>query len=176
MQNTIRYLYSVPSIATWVLFNEGWGQFNAAGATVMAKELDKTRPIDQASGWFDEGSGDFRSVHNYFRPLAVEKDPKNRAFVISEYGGFTCHIDGHSSVDRVFGYKKYDNLEALGVAYYNVINANIIPLISKGLSGAVYTQVSDVEEEVNGLMTYDRKITKVNPDLDPNVYARLHRD
>ena len=106
----------------------------------------------------------------------MEKDPKNRAFVISEYGGFTCHIDGHSSVDRVFGYKKYDNLEALGVAYYNVINANIIPLISKGLSGAVYTQVSDVEEEVNGLMTYDRKITKVNPDLDPNVYARLHRD
>jgi hypothetical protein len=176
MQNTIRYLYSVPSIATWVLFNEGWGQFNAAGATVMAKELDNTRPIDQASGWFDEGSGDFRSVHNYFRPLAVEKDPKNRAFVISEYGGFTCHIDGHSSVDRVFGYKKYDNLEALGVAYYNVINANIIPLISKGLSGAVYTQVSDVEEEVNGLMTYDRKITKVNPDLDPNVYARLHRN
>ena len=176
MQNTIRYLYSVPSIGTWVLFNEGWGQFNAAGATVMAKELDKTRPIDQASGWFDEGSGDFRSVHNYFRPLAVEKDPKNRAFVISEYGGFTCHIDGHSSVDRVFGYKKYDTLEALGVAYYNVINANIIPLISKGLSGAVYTQVSDVEEEVNGLMTYDRRLTKVNPDLDPNVYARLHRD
>ena len=175
MQNTIRYLYSVPSIATWVLFNEGWGQFNAAGATVMAKELDKTRPIDQASGWFDEGSGDFRSVHNYFRPLSVEKDPKNRAFVISEYGGFTCHIDGHSSVDRVFGYKKYDTLEALGVAYYNVINANIIPLISKGLSGAVYTQVSDVEEEVNGLMTYDRKMTKVNPDLDPNVYNRLHR-
>ncbi len=165
MKNTIHYLYNVPSIATWVLFNEGWGQFNAAGATIMAKELDDTRPIDQASGWFDEGSGSFRSVHNYFRPLTVENDKADRAFVISEYGGFACHIDGHSSVDRVYGYKKYDNLDNLGVAYYNLINASLKPLIPKGLSGAVYTQVSDVEEEVNGLMTYDRRITKINPDL-----------
>ena len=174
MQNTIRYLFNVPSIATWVLFNEGWGQFNAAGATIMAKELDHSRPVDQASGWFDEGSGDYRSVHNYFRPLTVEEDKKNRAFVISEYGGFTCHIDGHSSVDRVYGYKKYDNLDKLGVAYYNLINASLKPLIPKGLAGAVYTQVSDVEEEVNGLMTYDRKITKINPDIDPNMTSGIN--
>ena len=174
MQNTIRYLYNVPSIGTWVLFNEGWGQFNAAGATVMAKELDDSRPIDQASGWFDEGSGSFRSVHNYFRPLSVEIDKEGRAFVISEYGGLTCHIDGHSSVDRVFGYKKYDTLDTFGVAYYNLINASLKPLIPKGLSGAVYTQVSDVEEEVNGLMTYDRKITKINPNLDPNMLKNLN--
>ena len=174
MHNTIRYLYNVPSIATWVLFNEGWGQFNAAGATIMAKELDHSRPVDQASGWFDEGSGDFRSVHNYFRPLSVEEDTNGRAFVISEYGGFTCHIDGHSSVDRVYGYKKYDTLDALGVAYYNLINADLKPLIPKGLAGAVYTQVSDVEEEVNGLMTYDRKITKINPDIDPNMTSGIN--
>ncbi len=173
MQNTIRYLYNVPSIATWVLFNEGWGQFNAASATIMAREIDNTRPIDQASGWFDEGSGDFRSVHNYFRPLTVEKDPNGRAFVISEYGGFTHHISGHSSVDRVFGYKKYDTLDQLGVAYYNLMNGTIKPLITKGLAGAVYTQVSDVEEEVNGLMTYDRRITKINPDLDPSLSSNI---
>ncbi len=173
MQNTIRYLYNVPSIATWVLFNEGWGQFNAASATIMAREIDNTRPIDQASGWFDEGSGDFRSVHNYFRPLTVEKDPYGRAFVISEYGGFTHHISGHSSVDRVFGYKKYDTLDQLGVAYYNLMNGTIKPLITKGLAGAVYTQVSDVEEEVNGLMTYDRRITKINPDLDPSLSSNI---
>lgn len=165
MQNTIHYLYNVPSIATWCLFNEGWGQFNAAGATILAKELDPTRPIDQASGWFDEGSGHFRSVHNYFRPLSVEVNSNNRAFVISEYGGLACHIDGHSSVDRIYGYKKYDTLDELGVAYYNLINGDMKPLIAKGLSGAVYTQVSDVEEEVNGLMTYDRRITKINPDI-----------
>ncbi len=173
MQNTIRYLYNVPSIATWVLFNEGWGQFNAASATIMAREIDNTRPIDQASGWFDEGSGDFRSVHNYFRPLTVEKDLGGRAFVISEYGGFTHHISGHSSVDRVFGYKKYDTLDQLGVAYYNLMNGTIKPLITKGLAGAVYTQVSDVEEEVNGLMTYDRRITKINPDLDPSLSSNI---
>jgi beta-galactosidase/beta-glucuronidase len=165
MQNTIHYLYNVPSIATWCLFNEGWGQFNAAGATIQAKELDPTRPIDQASGWFDEGSGHYRSVHNYFRPLTVEVNSNNRAFVISEYGGLACHIDGHSSVDRIYGYKKYDTLDELGVAYYNLINGDMKPLIAKGLSGAVYTQVSDVEEEVNGLMTYDRRITKINPDI-----------
>ncbi len=175
MQNTIRYLYNVPSIGTWVLFNEGWGQFNAAGATIMAKELDNTRPIDQASGWFDEGSGSFRSVHNYFRPLTVENDKLGRAFVISEYGGLACHIDGHSSVDRIYGYKKYPNLDELGVAYYNLINADLKPLIQKGLSGAVYTQLSDVEEEVNGLITYDRRITKINPDLDPHMTSHINK-
>ncbi len=174
MKNTIYYLYNVPSIASWVLFNEGWGQFNAAGATIMAKEIDDTRPIDQASGWFDEGSGNFRSVHNYFRPLSVEKDKAGRAFVISEYGGLACHIDGHSSVDRIYGYKKYDTLDELGVAYYNLINADMKPLIAKGLSGAVYTQLSDVEEEVNGLMTYDRRITKINPDLDPHMTTHIN--
>ena len=173
MKGTISYLYNVPSIATWVLFNEGWGQFNAASATIMAKELDDSRPIDQASGWFDEGSGNYRSVHNYFRPLDVEKE-KERAFVISEYGGLACHIDGHSSVDRIYGYKKYDNLDTLGVAYYNLINASMKPLIPKGLCGAVYTQVSDVEEEVNGLMTYDRKVTKINPDLDPHMTTHIN--
>jgi beta-galactosidase/beta-glucuronidase len=174
MKNTIHHLYNVPSIATWVLFNEGWGQFNAAGATIMAKEMDDSRPIDQASGWFDEGSGSYRSVHNYFRPLTAEKDKANRAYVISEYGGLACYIKGHSSVDRIYGYKKYDTLDDLGVAYYNLINADMKPLIAKGLSGAVYTQVSDVEEEVNGLMTYDRMITKINPDLDPHMTTHIN--
>ena len=175
MQNTIHYLYNVPSIGTWVLFNEGWGQFNAAGATVMARDLDDSRPIDQASGWFDEGSGDYRSVHNYFRPLVVEEDEAGRAFVISEYGGFSLHIDDHSSVERVYGYKKYATTDELGVAYYNLINGTLKPLISKGLAGAVYTQLSDVEEEVNGLMTYDRKITKINPNLDPSMLSNMNQ-
>jgi beta-galactosidase/beta-glucuronidase len=175
MRNTIRYLYNVPSISTWVLFNEGWGQFNAASATIMAKEIDSTRTIDQASGWFDEGSGNFRSVHNYFRPLSVELE-EDRAFVISEYGGLALHVDGHSSVDRIYGYKKYNTYDELGVAYYNLINGSLKPLISKGLAGAVYTQLSDVEEEVNGLMTYDRRITKIDPKLDPSLKSNLESE
>ena len=99
-------------------------------------------------------------MHNYFRKLCVEKDAK-RAFVISEYGGYACHIKGHSSVDRIFGYKKYDTIEELAVAFRELIEKQIYPLVEEGLSGAVYTQLSDVEEEVNGLVTYDRKIVKM---------------
>ena len=161
MEETIKTLFNVPSIAVWVLFNEGWGQFNASAATINARQFNDNRLIDQASGWFDENGGDFRSVHNYFRPLDVIKDKKRRAFVISEYGGFACHIDGHSSVDRIYGYKKYDNIQDLTKAYMNLMDQSIEKLKKKGLAGAVYTQLSDVEEEVNGILTYDRRVNKL---------------
>ena len=131
--------------------------------TKIALQLDTSRPIDQASGWFDQGTGSYRSVHNYFRRLEMQTDPQGRAFVISECGGFACHIEDHSSVERIFGYKKYDTPEALDIAFHQFIENEIHPLIQKGLSGIVYTQVSDVEEEVNGILTYDRKICKITP-------------
>jgi hypothetical protein len=156
----IEHLYNVPSISTWVPFNEAWGQFDAARIAGDVKKQDLTRTVDHASGWFDQKAGDFNSVHNYFRKLRVHDD-KKRAFVISEYGGFACHIKGHSSVDRCFGYKKYDDLEELAKAFRALIEEEIYPLVEEGLSGAVYTQLSDVEEEVNGLVTYDRKVVKI---------------
>lgn len=159
-KETIEHLYNVPSISTWVPFNEAWGQFDAARIAEDVRIQDPTRTIDHASGWFDQKSGDFRSVHNYFRKLKVEKDTK-RAFVISEYGGYACHIAGHSSVERVFGYKKFDTLEDVSEAYKELYEGHVQPLIEKGLSGVVYTQLSDVEEEVNGLVTYDRKVVKI---------------
>lgn len=157
---TIDCLYNVPSLAVWVPFNEGWGQFDANAVTRMIKEKDPTRPVDQTSGWFDQGGGDFKSVHNYFRKLKVLKDP--RAFVLSEYGGYACHVNGHSSVERIYGYKKFKNTEELTKAYHILINRELQPLIPAGLCGAVYTQVSDVEEEVNGLLTYDRRVLKIS--------------
>ncbi len=159
-RGTIAHLYNVPCISTWVPFNEAWGQFDAARIAKEVKKQDPTRTVDHASGWFDQQEGDFNSVHNYFRPLKVEKDDK-RAFVISEYGGYACHIAGHSSVDRMFGYKKYDTTEELAKAFKELIQEQVYPLIEQGLSGAVYTQLSDIEEEVNGLVTYDRKIIKM---------------
>ena len=159
-KETIEHLYNVASISTWVPFNEAWGQFDAARIAEMVKEEDSTRTVDHASGWFDQKAGDFNSVHNYFRKLRVEKDEK-RAFVISEYGGYACHISGHSSVDRIFGYKKYETIEEHAKAFRELIQNQVYPLVEEGLSGAVYTQLSDVEEEVNGLVTYDRKILKV---------------
>ena len=171
--DTIDHLYNVPSIAVWVPFNEGWGQFDAARIAKMVAKKDPTRPIDHASGWFDQKGGDFRSIHNYFRPLQVKLDGK-RAFVISEYGGYACHIDGHSSVDRVYGYQKYGTPEEMAAALKQLFSRQLFPLISKGLSGAVYTQLSDVEEEVNGLVTYDRRIVKLpvgHPFAAPSSFA-----
>ena len=160
--DTIEHLYNTPSIAVWVPFNEGWGQFDANRITGLIREKDPTRPIDQTSGWFDQGGGDFKSVHNYFRKLSIVKDP--RAFVLSEYGGYTCRIPGHSSVERIYGYKKFPTRAEFSEAYRRLIQKNLKPLIEKGLCGAVYTQLSDVEEEVNGLLTYDRKVCKLIPE------------
>lgn len=157
---TVEHLYNVPSLAVWVPFNEAWGQFDAVRIANEIKEKDPSRLVDHASGWFDQKGGDFRSVHNYFRPLKVEYDAK-RAFVISEYGGYACHIKGHSGVDRVYGYQKYDTTQDLTAAYRNLLRNQLFPLEEQGLSGAVYTQLSDVEEEVNGLVTYDRKVVKM---------------
>lgn len=162
-KNTIEHLYNVPSISTWVPFNEAWGQFDAARIADDVKKQDPTRSVDHASGWFDQKGGDFNSVHNYFRKLKVKQDDK-RAFVISEYGGYACHIARHSSVDRIFGYKKFESSEAVSKAYKELYKGQVEPLIEKGLSGVVYTQLSDIEEEVNGLVTYDRKVVKIKLD------------
>ena len=159
-KGAIEHLYNVPCISTWVPFNEAWGQFDAARVAEDVKSQDSTRTVDHASGWFDQKAGDFNSVHNYFRKLKVEKDEK-RAFVISEYGGYACHIAGHSSVERIFGYKKFDTFEEVSKAYHELYEGQVLPLIEKGLSGVVYTQLSDIEEEVNGLVTYDRKVVKI---------------
>lgn len=174
---TVEHLFSAPSIAVWVPFNEGWGQFDAARIAGLVKEKDPSRPVDHASGWFDQRSGDFKSIHNYFRKLKVRHD-KKRAFVISEYGGYACHIEGHSSVEQVFGYRRYAAAEELNAAYRQLLEQQLMPLQAKGLSGAVYTQLSDVEEEVNGLVTYDRKVVKIKPspsacDSEPSSHGNM---
>ena len=153
----IRQLYSYPCIGMWVPFNEGWGQFDALRLTEKIREADPTRPVDHASGWFDQGGGDVRSVHNYFRPLAVEKD--KRAFVISEYGGTNCQIAEHSMNAEVYGYHNAGREEFPQV--FADMMEKIHGLVQDGLCGAVYTQVSDIEEETNGLLTYDRKVRKL---------------
>lgn len=159
---TIDALSFFPSIAIWVPFNEGWGQFDTERITKLIREKDKSRLIDSASGWFDQHCGNFVSVHNYFRPLSVPvKKWGERAFFLSEYGGFACHIRDHSSINRVFGYKRYDTPEQFQSAYHELIQKSLLPLQKQGLSGAVYTQLSDVEEEVNGILTYDRKVNKL---------------
>ena len=154
----IDHLANEPCIGMWVIFNEGWGQFDSVRLTEAVRRKDSTRPVDHASGWFDQGIGDVCSVHNYFRKLKVEKDRYNRPFVISEYGGLACRISDHTSADGTYGYHDV-SLEEFPDEFRTLMKT-ISDLSKDGLAGAVYTQVSDIEEEINGLLTYDRKYKK----------------
>lgn len=161
-QEMVRLLEGHPSIGFWTLFNEGWGQFDACAATEVVRALDATRPIDATSGWYDQGCGDFLSIHNYFRPLRAGWSGKqwgNRAVIISEFGGLAQMTPGHTSLDHSYGYGDFATVEEWRVAVKKLLT-EAESLQAEGLAGYVYTQVSDVEEEVNGLLTYDRKINK----------------
>ena len=161
-QEMVKLLEGHPSIGFWTLFNEGWGQFDACAATEVVRALDATRPIDATSGWYDQGCGDFLSIHNYFRPLRTGWSGKqwgNRAVIISEFGGLAQMTPGHTSLDHSYGYGDFVTVEDWRAAVKKLL-AEVESLQDEGLAGYVYTQVSDVEEEVNGLLTYDRKINK----------------
>ena len=163
-QEMVKFLDGHPSIGFWTLFNEGWGQFDARAATEAVRALDATRPIDATSGWYDQGCGDFLSIHNYFRPLRAGwhgKQRGNRAAIISEFGGLAQMTSGHTSLDHSYGYGDFATVEDWRGAVQKLL-AEVESLQVEGLAGYVYTQVSDVEEEVNGLLTYDRKINKFN--------------
>lgn len=163
-----------PCIVTWVLFNEAWGQFLAQRMTDVVRTLDPSRPVDAVSGWYDQNCGDYLSVHNYFRPLEVYPDTARekliacsepgtvarRAFVISEFGGLTLPVEGHTAYDNAYGYEAAADSEAFRSAVRAQL-AQVEALESEGLAGYVYTQLSDVEEEVNGLLTYDRRVNKM---------------
>ncbi|MCR4673539.1 MAG: glycoside hydrolase family 2 [Lachnospiraceae bacterium] len=160
MVSTILLLKNHPSICTWVIFNEGWGQFHTTRMTLLAKKTDPSRLIDQASGWFDQRGGDFFSIHNYFFELTVTPE-KRRANVLSEIGGIVYKIEDHSCVEGSYGYSVCNSREELN-ASYEKIQDKLRSLIPKGLCGSVYTQWTDIEEETNGVYTYDREIRKID--------------
>ena len=158
----ITQLYNATCIAVWVPFNEGWGQFDSAKYTETVRKLDGTRIIDSVSGWHDQGVGktELRSLHIYYTPLRVPKDAC--PVVLSEFGGYSLKTEGHVfDPDKEFGYKKFKSEAELLNALRKLYLEKLKPLIAKGLCGAIYTQVSDVEEEINGLVTYDRAVQKV---------------
>ena len=157
----IAQLYSCPCICTWVAFNEGWGQFDAKQITRLVRKLDPTRLIDHASGWHDQGVSDVRSLHVYFKPYRFRPDKKGRAVVLSEFGGYNLPVTGHTWNEKNFGYKGYQTPEALGEAVRKLYETQIIPARKAGLAADVYTQLSDVEDEVNGFVTYDRRVEKL---------------
>jgi len=167
-------LYSAPSIGAWVPFNEAWGQFDAAEIARWTKEYDPSRPVDHASGWHDQGAGDLRSAHVYFRKLRMPKRIRGRAVAISEYGGYSLTVPGHVWEEgKGFGYKKCRTREELAEAYRRLIDGQLKPLVRQGISAAVYTQLTDVETELNGLLTYDREILKIDEERLAAWHSRL---
>ena len=161
----IDQLYNFPCISTWVPFNEGWGQFDSLKIAQLIKNLDNTRFVDHASGFVDHGGPDFKSIHNYKRKIKLNSDEKNRPIVLSEYGGIGCAIENHTSSNNLFSYRMHYDSHKLSRKIQKLILNGLIPNINKGLSASVYTQLSDVEGEINGLLTYDRKVLKVDKNL-----------
>ena len=160
----VNHLVNCPCIAMWVPFNEGWGQFDAAKMYDFVRSIDPTRTIDHASGWHDQGVGQVVSRHVYFRKYAFKADKKGRAVLLSEFGGYNHHVSGHCFNNKNFGYKNFETPAQLEIAIEDLYQKQIGPAKMEGLAAAVYTQLSDVEDELNGLMTYDRKVVKIAPE------------
>ncbi len=162
MISTVNALREYPSIIAWTVFNEGWGQFCSDEMYGKIKALDSTRFIDTVSGWFSGARNEVESQHIYFKPIKVKKRYDKPLF-ISEFGGYACRIDGHIfNPSNEYGYKSFKTKEEFEDAFVSLYKNEIIPAISMGLCGTVYTQVSDVEDETNGLLTYDRRVCKVD--------------
>ena len=164
MEATVKQLKNHPCICYWTIFNEGWGQFDSDNVYDQFKKLDDTRFIDSTSGWFRRKKTDVDSRHVYFRKVKLAGDGI-KPLVLSEFGGKTFKVEGHVfNPDKTYGYGGCDSLEALNEAVAKLYLEEVLPCIRKGLCAAIYTQVSDVEDEINGLVTYDRKVEKLNPE------------
>ena len=160
MEATVRQLKNHPSICYWTIFNEAWGQFDSTPVYHRLKELDSSRFIDTTSGWFRGSQSDVESLHIYF-DMWHRLKPSQKPIVLSEFGGFTHSVEGHIfNPSNTYGYGGCKTPEALTQKLKEIYEKRVIPAVQKGLCASVYTQISDVEDEINGLLTYDRKVCK----------------
>lgn len=174
-KETIDLLYNHPSVVYYTIFNEGWGQFKADENYLELKAYDPTRVYDATSGWFWEKHSDVHSEHIYMRKLKL-RARKGRPLILSEFGGYSCKLPEHSfNLGNTYGYSSNNGLADFEEKFIQLYDEQVIPHIkSQGLCGLVYTQVSDVEDETNGLFTYDRQLLKVNVDTIKEMSNRLY--
>ena len=162
-EKTVRQLKNHPSICYWTVFNEGWGQFDSDNVFIWFKKLDDTRFVDATSGWFRRKLSDVDSRHVYFKDIKL--CPGEKPLVLSEFGGYSYKPEGHVfNVEKTYGYGKFENPEEFIQAVEKLYREQVVPAYEKGLCAAIYTQVSDVEDETNGILSYDRKVTKLPAD------------
>ena len=173
LEEMVGQLFNAPSVVLWVPFNEGWGQFDSTLVMERLRALDPTRPVDPASGWHDQGAGELRSLHVYFKPFRFRRDRRGRALALSEFGGYNLRVDGHCFNQKDYGYRRLPDAAALWRDFSRLYEREVLPAVPKGLCASVYTQLSDVEDELNGLMTYDRRVVKLDADEVRELNERL---
>ena len=159
----------------YTVFNEGWGQFCADEMYRYAKALDGTRIIDSTSGWFARQESDVDSRHVYFKRVKLGKVGE-RPIVISEFGGYSHRVTGHLFGSANYGYKSYEDIGEYESCVSALYKDEIKPLIKQGVSALIFTQISDVEDETNGLVTYDRKVVKINEENHRNLMRELEKE
>ena len=163
MEATVNQLRNHPCILYWTIFNEGWGQFDSDNVYHHLMAMDNTRWIDSTSGWFRRKETDVDSRHVYFKPVKLRAGEK--PLVLSEFGGYSFKPEGHVfNTEQTYGYGKFEDQEQFAQAVEKLYRDQIIPAAKTGLCAAIYTQVSDVEDETNGLLSYDRKVEKLTPE------------
>jgi hypothetical protein len=163
MLSTIERLYNFPSVLYYTIFNEGWGQFTADDMYDLAKDFDPTRIYDATSGWFWQKRSDVDSHHVYFKPIKIKKQ-KDKPIAISEFGGYSLRVEGHLFGEDNYGYRLFDSMEKFEDAFIKLYDTEVRAAILSGASAFVYTQLSDIEDETNGVLTYDRQVKKLNPE------------
>ncbi len=173
LEEMVGQLFNAPSVVLWVPFNEGWGQFDSTLVMERLRALDPTRPVDPASGWHDQGAGELRSLHVYFKPFRFRRDRRGRALALSEFGGYNLRVDGHCFNQKDYGYRRLPDAAALWWDFSRLYEREVLPAVPRGLCASVYTQLSDVEDELNGLMTYDRRVVKLDADEVRELNERL---
>ena len=173
LEEMVGQLFNAPSVVLWVPFNEGWGQFDSTFVMERLRALDPTRPVDPASGWHDQGAGELRSLHVYFKPFRFRRDRRGRALALSEFGGYNLRVDGHCFNQKDYGYRRLPDAAALWRDFPRLYEREVLPAVPRGLCASVYTQLSDVEDELNGLMTYDRRVVKLDADEVRELNERL---
>ncbi len=175
LRRTVEHLRNVTSLMTWVPFNEAWGQFDATRIAADVRALDATRLVDHASGWHDQRGGDLRSLHEYGRRVRLPRKRDDRPVVLSEYGGRGLGVTGHVHDEEVaFGYGEATSAEGLD-RWFTRLHERLRELVADGLAATVYTQLSDVEDELNGLLTYDREVCKLDAGRVRAALDRLGR-
>lgn len=175
MKDTLHDLYNHPCIIGYTIFNEGWGQFESDRMYEIAKSIDNTRFYDATSGWFAQKKSDLDSEHIYFR--AEELHPKDRPMFLSECGGFSYAVEGHMfNTEKSYGYGACKSTEELTDRIVDMYEVMVLSGIKRGVCGCVYTQVSDVEDEINGMYTYDRQVCKVNKEKMKALAARIYKE